>query len=208
MDIQYLRHVATGTICDALARMQCSPQILDIQIRPIHPDFKITAPAFTVRTQGGSNAYIHEALHLAPPGVVMMIDVGGHLGSGHVGGLMSNMCVQKGIQGMIIDGSCRDLDEILDLKFPVFARGANPRTNQRVFEGEINQVITCGGVTIHPGDIVCADVTGILVLPQSIVVDVIEHVKAVEAFENDAMKRIKEGVPTVEIFGMKKNFSD
>jgi 4-hydroxy-4-methyl-2-oxoglutarate aldolase len=208
MDIQHLSHVATGTICDAMARMQCTPQILDIQIRPIHPDFKITAPAFTVKTLGGSNAYIHEALHRAPPGVVMMIDVGGCLGSGHVGGLMSNMCVQKGIKGIIIDGSCRDLDEILALKFPVFARGANPKTNQRLFEGEINQVIQCGGVRIHPGDIVCADVSGVVVIPQSMLAEVLKNIKAVEAFEKEAMKKIKDGVPTVEIFGLKGHFTD
>lgn len=197
---------ATGTICDAITRLKCIPQIVDIAIRPIMPHFKIMAPAFTVKTLPGSNAYIHEAIRQAPQGSVLIVDVGGYMGSGHVGGLMSNACQHKGVQGIIIDGSCRDLDEIIHLQFPVFSRGANPNSNQRILEGTINQVVNCGGISIYPGDIVCADVTGIVVIPKDMLAPVMEKVREVEAFEKAAMEKIKAGISTVEIFNLQRDF--
>lgn len=198
---------ATGTICDAITRLQCTPQVLDVAIRPILNHFKITAPAFTVKTVPGSNAYIHQAIYEAPPGSVLIVDVNGHMGSGHVGGLMSNACKYKGIKGIIIDGTCRDVDEIIDIQFPVFARGFNPNSNQRILEGLINQTVHCGGIEIHPGDIICADVTGIVVIPYGMVTQVLEKVREVVAFENTAMEKIKAGISTVEIFNLKEHFA-
>src|SRR5690606_28402204 len=72
---------------------------------------------------------------------------------------------RRGIAGVVVDGAMRDADSIGQMKFPVYARGINPRGPHKNGPGEINVPISCGGVVVSPGDIVVGDADGVLVIP-------------------------------------------
>ena len=107
-----------------------------------------------------------KAIEAGEPGDVIIIDNSGRLDTSCWGGILANGAKQKGIRGVLIDGACRDLDDCIDINFPVFARGTVVATARgRVMEESTNQMIQFGGVQVRPGDIVMGDSSGVVVVP-------------------------------------------
>jgi len=81
----------------------------------------------------------------------------------------------RGIGGAIVDAVATDIAEIEELEFPVYARGVSAITTKALAtDGEINTPVQVGGVPVNPGDLLVADVNGILVLPQELASKIIE----------------------------------
>ena len=86
--------------------------------------------------------------------------------------------MEKGVEGFVIDGGCRDSYETNLEKAPVFCtKRTFAHAYGRVQRGTIGQPINCSGVTVNPGDIVCADDDGVLVIPREVAEDVIKFAK-------------------------------
>lgn len=128
------------------------------------PGLTIAGPAFTVELKPGDNLMLHAAIALAKPGDVLVVDGKGNTSCALIGGLMVNTCKVLGLGGIVIDGAVRDLVELRELGFPVFARGANPNGPGKLVPGRINWPISAGGVAISPGDLVVADDDGVVVV--------------------------------------------
>lgn len=128
------------------------------------PGLTIAGPAFTVELKPGDNLMLHAAIALAKPGDVLVVDGKGNTSCALIGGLMVNTCKVLGLGGIVIDGAVRDLVELRELGFPVFARGANPNGPSKLVPGRINWPISAGGVAISPGDLVVADDDGVVVV--------------------------------------------
>jgi len=140
-------------------------QFIDIDIKTLwNPVHRIAGPAFTVQLSVGDNLMFHAAIYEAPAGSII---VASGAGNKHAvaGGNVCAVAQKRGIAGFIIDGVIRDIEEIRDTKFPVFARGlsANPGIKNKKLQ--LNVPIQCGGVMVHPGDIIIADEEGIAVVP-------------------------------------------
>lgn len=193
----------TGNVADASAKLGYHTKVMDSGIRPVDNKSHIAAPAYTVRCPGGNNLIVHEAIVKAPAGSVLVIDTQGYMGAGHIGGIISTACQERGIKGIVIDGTCRDWDEILEIKFPVFSRGANPFGNRKENAGELNIPVRCGGVTVNPGDIVVADISGLVVIPPENVQAVLKKAKEIFADELEIAKQLRQGKTTMEIYGFK-----
>lgn len=91
------------------------------------------------------------------------------------------------------DGLVRDLEGIRQVGFPVFARGATPNSPFKDGPGEINVPITCGGVPVHPGDIIVGDSDGVVVVPQGDAALVLQRLDAMQKKEEKAIAGIKAG---------------
>lgn len=125
----------------------------------------LVGPVCTVKVYPGDNLMVHKALDVARPGDVIIVDARASTTNAVLGGLISLKAKARKIAGFIIDGFIRDLPEILPLDYPVFARGATPIGPLHRGPGEINYPICCGGVVVHPGDIVVADQAGVAIVP-------------------------------------------
>jgi len=128
-------------------------------------DHTLVGPVCTVKVYPGDNLMVHKALDVAHPGDVIVVDASASTTNAVMGGLISLKAKARKIAGFIVDGFIRDLPEILPLDYPVFARGATPIGPLHRGPGEINFPICCGGVVVHPGDIVIADPAGVVVVP-------------------------------------------
>lgn len=162
-------------------------------IRPLYsPMGRVAGSAVTVRVPPGDNLMVHAALSYAGEGDVIVVDARGDMEYALGGALVCAMAQEKGVRGFVLDGVYRDAGEIKDLDFPIFGRGLQARSPRKLGPGEINTVIQCGGVPIHPGDIVVADEEGAAVIPLEYAEIVLERVRERGQVDTDRWNDLSE----------------
>ena len=135
-----------------------------------------------------------------PPGSIIVIDNGGRPDNSCWGGLLSLAAKVKGIGGVVIDGACRDIDETREIGLPIYARGVVPMTARgRIMQESFNQEIQFAGVQVHPGDLVVADGSGVVIVPRSKEADVVQEAERIAAAESRMADGIRRGMSVVEV---------
>ena len=160
-----------------------------------HPSDRLAAPLCTVRCYPGDNLMVHKALDVARPGDAIAIDASwAHGGATAVlGDIIATKARHRGIAGFVVDGLVRDLRGIREVGIPVFARGTTPVGPLHRGPGEINYPIALGGVVTHPGDVVVADPSGIVVVAQSGVEDLLAELGAKAAGQSAYLAAVRRG---------------
>jgi regulator of RNase E activity RraA len=166
-------------------------------MKPIFPG-KAVGPALTVRLSPGDLQDPLAALHAAKPGDVVVVDAGGETETSVFGGLMGSLFRNLGVAGAIIDGACRDTDELRDIGFLVFSRAVTARGTHTMFSGRKDDValsvpVQCGGIVVHPGDIIVADEIGVTVVPLADAAAVLPLAREQAEREEATRQRIREG---------------
>ena len=201
--VEGFRSVGTSTLGDILDGMGLEGVVTGI--RPMKDGTTLVGPAVTVKqvsgvvgTYGIEDFPIGRVIEYGKPGDVLVFDNGGKAISTW-GGLASTAAKIKGIEGAVIDGGCRDADQIAELDFPVFTRHITPTTGKtRIKILELNGTIQCGGMRIRPGDIIVADGTGIVVVPQEKAHDILEKAQEAEKAEEHFVEQVKKGKTFLE----------
>jgi regulator of RNase E activity RraA len=152
--------IPTTTLAEILGR----GQIMDLGIRPLWASERVAGPAFTVRCPPGDNLMLHAAIYRAEPGSVIVVE-SGDTEYALAGGNVCAIAHRRGVEAFVLDGVIRDIGEIREDGFPVHARGVVPIPGVKKVVAPLNGPITCGGVTVHSGDIVVGDEDGIIVVP-------------------------------------------
>lgn len=117
---------------------------------------------------------------------------------------MGGLCLQKGVRGAIVDGAVRDIDELRDLGFFLFARSVTARGTHTMYskrkdEMDLNVPIQCGGVVVSPGDMIIADENGISVVANTELEDVLKLAKEQAEREEATRKAIRAGKTVDEL---------
>lgn len=198
--IERYNRLPLGNICDANDRRGS----MDPAIKPVDPTSRVAGPAYTVRCHPGDNLAIHKAIAEAQAGSVLVIDAGGFTGGGHIGEIMCFACMQRGIKGLVIDGTCRDADDIQALGFPVFTRGFNPNGTVKETVGVTDVPILCGGVRVCPGDLIVGSRDGVAVVEQEKIGEILAKAEAIAAKEDRVVEELKQGRTTAEIYQFEK----
>ena len=160
-------------------------------------------PAFTVRTMNGDWAKPVEAVDMAPPGSVIVIDAGD--GDKAIWGeLATRSALLKSIAGVVIYGAVRDIESVSEMKLPVFHRHVSPVAGDPKGHGDIGIVLEIEGHKIHPGDFVFGDPNGVVVIPKNIVVDVMNRAVEVHEKEERLMAEIEKGSGLSELLELKR----
>ena len=180
-----LMQVSTPNLSDAMHRSGDLPGIV-LQT----PGKKIVGPAVTVRTYPGDWAKPVEAIDVAKPGDVIIVDALG-LGPAIWGELASESCMQRKIAGVVIEGAIRDIDTIRTIGFPAAARIVTPTAGEPKGFGEINVAVRIGGVAIAPGDWIVADESGVVRIPAAKAVEVANRAMDVLEHENRLREEIR-----------------
>jgi len=161
-------------------------------IRPLFPGIRMVGRAVTVRTYPGDWAKPVQAIDVAEPGDVIVIDAGG-AGPAIWGELATHSAVLRNLAGVVIDGALRDSPEIVALKFPAFSRLVMPNAGEPKGFGEIGIPVTVGNMRVEPGDWLLGDDDGVVVLPRAIAVEYANRSMDVLEKENRIREEIKEG---------------
>jgi RraA family protein len=166
---------------------------LDGRIAPLAPSMRLAGPALTIEVRAGDNLMIHAALMIAKPGDVLVVDGKGDRSCALMGSLMMSTCKKLGVAGVVLDGACRDTDEIRALDFPVYAVGANPNGPTKGVPGRIGWPISCGGVAVNPGDLVVGDADGVVVVEREQVASLLDAAAKKLADERTRLEDIAAG---------------
>lgn len=172
----------TTCISDALNGMNN----LDPSIKPLQDSYKVAGRAFTVKIPAGDNTMVLKAIKEASPGDVLVVDAKGESYRAVAGDFVMSLAQKLGIAGIIVDGVIRDLIGVRSLNFPVFSKGTTVAASFKNGAGEINIPISCGGVSITPGDIIVGDADGVVVIPQADAEKVLE--KALAKLKKDEQR--------------------
>ncbi len=175
-------------------------------IRPMMPNWgKCVGPAVTVKmTAAGETKAKHhlgvKAIEAAEQGDIIIIDNGGRIDTSCWGGILANGAKMKGISGVVIDGACRDLDDCVEIDFPVYARGTVVATARgRIMEEATNVMIQFGGVQVRPGDIVMGDRSGVVIVPQEHIEEVLDKAEALYTKEENMIRDIRNGQSMMDV---------
>ena len=163
------------------------------RVRALRPHMKLAGPAFTVEVRPGDNLMIHAALALAKPGDVLVIDGKADQLCALMGTIMMTAAQQLGLAGVVIDGAVRDSLELAEMGFPVFSVGTNPNGPTKNVAGRIGHPVSCGGVTVHAGDLVIADADGVVVVEHAMAEGLLPLAAHKVAAEAKRIAQIKQG---------------
>ena len=173
ISVEQLASISPCEYAEALER----EQFIDYAIRQMWPQMpRIAGPAFTVKCGPGDHLSLHAAIYAAQPGDILVVETDSQFAT--TGGNVCAIAQQRGIKGMVIDGLIRDLAEIRELQFPVYARGVMPKPASKEQFLPFNQTILCGGVRVVAGDMIVADEDGIAVIPEQDLARVYQAAKA------------------------------
>jgi len=185
---EVFQEVSTPNISDAMHREPCMKGITPFTTS----GKKIVGKALTVKTVDGDWAKPVEAIDEADEDQIIVIDA--DAGRTAVWGeLASWSCQQKGVQGVVIDGAVRDVGDIREIGFPVFARYRASNAGEPKGYGALNDDIVCGGRKVRTGDWIVGDDSGVMVVPKEEAVQIANRALDVMEKENRVREEIKEG---------------
>lgn len=173
--------VPVANMADNMGRITC----VDTAIKPYNK-MKMVGSAVTVKAAMGDNLMFHKAMDMAGEGDIIVVDGEGCMNHSICGEIMMRYAMSRGIEGFIIDGCIRDVEALQELEFSVYARGVQPKGPYKNGPGEINVPVSIGGQVVNPGDILCCDMDGIVVIKPSDAEYVLE--KAMKHNEDEKVK--------------------
>jgi len=139
-------------------------QSCDLQLRQYGGRRVFAGPIATVRCFE-DNALVKAVLGSPGGGRVLVVDGGGSLHTALMGDLIGGSAVANGWAGVVIHGAVRDVAALAELDLGVKALGSNPRKSAKTGAGELDVVVSFGGVSFTPGARLVSDDDGIVVLP-------------------------------------------
>ncbi len=195
--IEALKKFSTSELSDALD--SCGVEGALLHIKPLLSGTKIVGPAYTVQytpyeEKPPSFKNAANYIDTVQAHSIIVIDNNGRPDCTVWGEILSQVALNKNITGTIVHGAVRDLEAINALDYPLFSSSIYMRSGKnRVYKNKEQCPLLINNVTINPGDIVCADDNGVLVIPQNLITDILTKVQNIRATENKIKAAIKSG---------------
>jgi len=194
-----LKSLGTSTLYEAQGRKGAFPAA----IRPTWKGAFVAGRAFTVLMRPGDNLALHHAVALASPGDVLVVDCDGYSDSGVWGEVLTVAAQHRGIAGLVVNGSVRDIDRGEALGFPVFSRGVSMGGTSKDDPGTLGGVLRLGSLEVSPGDLIVGDSDGVVAISQSALETVVDAATDREEREQVMMRSLREGKLTIELMDLR-----
>ena len=193
--IEAYKKLDVPSISDAMDKLKLYGGLLNI--KAVVPDTYVCGQAFTVhyvpcgQIRGTVGDFIDDIL----PGEVAVIDNNGRQDCTVWGDIMSIYAAQMGIAGTVIDGVCRDINVIRELRYPIYTKGTYMVTGKdRVYVDRVNDTVSIAGVQVNPGDLIVGDNTGVVAVPFSKAEEVLKVAQGIEQVEQMIVSKVKSGM--------------
>jgi 4-hydroxy-4-methyl-2-oxoglutarate aldolase len=180
-----LARLGTATVYEAAGRKG----LVDLDLHRIVPGSRAAGPARPILCGQADNLMVHAAIAHANPGDVLVLTMPVPRPVALVGDLLATQAKARGVAGLLIDGSVRDVEELVEIGLPIWARWIRVRGAGKDVPGTIDEPVTVGGARIAAGDTVVLDADGAAVVAQERVEQVLEAARARE--EKERVKRAK-----------------
>lgn len=195
--VELFREHGTGAVSDALDLLGRNGGLSGLSRRS--GTGTVVGPAYTLRFEpvaAGVRAPAGEFIDDVPPGAVVVIANGGRLYCTVWGDILSAVAVRNGVAGTVIDGCCRDVAETRAVGYPVWSRAGYMKSGKnRVRLAAVGQPVEVCGTVVEPGDLVCADDSGAVVVPAALATEVGDQVRRIVTIEAAIRADVAAGVP-------------
>ncbi len=176
--------------------------LLKPEMKALNPGLRVAGQAVTAQNFPGDALGVHKAIQLAEAGQVVVVTCGGGTDGAMLGDLLATYARAKGIAGIIIEGAIRDTDALREMRFPVWSTAINSAHDEKRGPAAVNVPIVCSGVSIKPGDVICADGDGVLAIPRHLLAGAVAGARVRAAKEIEIRAKLKAGKTLFEIMGI------
>ncbi len=151
---------------------------------------------------------IHAAVEVCGPGDVLVVAVTAPSSHGAFGDLLAGSVQARGVRGLVIDAGVRDTEDLRQMGFPAWSRHVSCQGTVKATPGSVNVPVVIGGIVIEPGDVVCADDDGVVVVPRGEAASAVSASEARLATETATRVRLEAGELGVDIYGLRGLLDD
>jgi len=197
--IDALAGLGTATIHEAIGRRGFAGP----HLRPIQQGVSIAGSAVTVSSHPGDNLMIHAAVEMCQAGDVLVVTNTAPSTHGMFGDLLAGSLMARGVRGLVIDAGVRDTADLRAMGFPVWSQYVSCQGTVKASAGSVNVPVVLGGLTVQPGDVVCADDDGVVVVARTMAAEAVRLSEARLAKEAATRKRLNAGELGVDIYGLR-----
>jgi 4-hydroxy-4-methyl-2-oxoglutarate aldolase len=177
-------------------------------MRPISPAARIAATAVTVSCQPGDNLMIHAAIEVCRPGDILVVATTSESTDGMFGELLATSCQAHAIAGLVIDAGVRDVADIIEMGFPVWAKSISAQGAVKASPGSVNIDVVCAGAAVRPGDVIVGDQDGVVVVRREEAGEVARLGAERIAKEQNNRKRLRAGELGVDFYGLRAKLAE
>jgi 4-hydroxy-4-methyl-2-oxoglutarate aldolase len=177
-------------------------------LRPIQQGARLAGPAVTVSCHPGDNLMVHAAVEVCREGDVLVVTTTAPSTHGMFGELLATSLLARGVRALVIDAGVRDTAELRHLGFTVWARHVSCEGTVKATPGSVNVPVVLGGVVVGPGDVVCGDDDGVVVVPRDEAAAALDAARARVAREDATRARLAAGELGLDIYGLRDRLAE
>ena len=177
-------------------------------LRPVWSGAETSGTAVTVLAQPGDNWMIHVAVEQCQPGDILVVGCTTDNTDGMFGDLLATSLMARGVRGLVIDAGVRDAKSLREMGFPVWSKAISAQGTVKATAGSVNVPVVCAGAGIEPGDVIVADVDGVVVVRRDAAAEVARLGAERVAKEEKSRDRLRKGELGLDFYGLRAKLTE